>query len=152
KSLFNRQFHILTCDGATANGLSAAFRGRTGMSIIERNQAAWDRESRDGSEWCTPVGPDVLRAAREGVWSVILTPMRPVPRSWFGSLEGKDVLALASGGGQQAPVLAAAGANVVSFDLSEEQLSKDRDVARRERLPLTCVQGDMRDLSVLEPE
>jgi protein-L-isoaspartate O-methyltransferase len=59
------------------------------------------------------------------------------------------VLCLASGGGQQAPVLAAAGAHVVSFDLSDEQLRKDRDVAERENLLLRCVRGDMADLSAL---
>lgn len=48
--------------------------------------------------------------------------MRPVPKSWFGNLDGKRVLCLASGGGQHAPILAAAGASVVSFDLSDVQL------------------------------
>jgi ubiquinone/menaquinone biosynthesis C-methylase UbiE len=37
---------------------------------------------------------------------------------------------------------------VVSFDLSGEQLAKDRFVAEREGLLLECVQGDMADLSV----
>jgi SAM-dependent methyltransferase len=67
-------------------------------------------------------------------------------------LRGKEVLCLASGGGQQAPILAATGANVVSFDLSEEQLDKDRRVAARERLALRCVQGEMADLAVLADE
>jgi ubiquinone/menaquinone biosynthesis C-methylase UbiE len=70
---------------------------------------------------------------------------------WLGNLEGKDVLCLASGGGQQAPLMAAAGARVVSFDLSDEQLAKDRFVAEREGLSLHCVQGNMADLSVFEP-
>jgi SAM-dependent methyltransferase len=56
---------------------------------------------------------------------------------------------LAAAGGQQAPVLAAAGAEVTVFDLSEQQLAMDRMVAERENLPLTIIQGDMRDLSVL---
>ena len=66
--------------------------------------------------------------------NVILTPKLPVPREWFGDVRGKDILCLASGGGQQVPILAAAGANVVSFDLSDEQLAKDRMVAEREGL------------------
>jgi len=40
-------------------------------------------------------------------------------------------------------------ANVVSFDLSDEQLSRDREVADREGLALECVRGDMADLSAL---
>jgi ubiquinone/menaquinone biosynthesis C-methylase UbiE len=83
---------------------------------------------------------------------VILTPTRAVPASWFGELRGKNVLCLASGGGQQAPVLAAAGANVVSFDLSEEQLRKDREVAERENFPLRCIRGNMSNLSEFPAE
>jgi len=76
-----------------------------------------------------------------------LTPKLRVPRSWFGEIRGKSVLCLASGGGQQAPILAAAGAHVISFDLSDEQLAKDRLVGDRDNLQLKCVQGDMADLS-----
>jgi 2-polyprenyl-3-methyl-5-hydroxy-6-metoxy-1,4-benzoquinol methylase len=120
------------------------------MNVIEHNREAWNRESRHGGRWSTPVTSDVIRAARNGLWTVILTPTKAVPAAWFPELSGKAVLCLASGGGQQAPVLAAAGANVVSFDLSDEQLSKDREVAKRENLMLRCVQGDMTDLSAFD--
>lgn len=122
------------------------------MDILEYNRQAWNRESTQGSPWSTPVGPALIHAARQGDWHVILTPIRPVPRAWFGELTGRRVLCLASGGGQQAPVLAAAGAEVTSFDLSEVQLQKDREVAEREGLPLRCMRGDMADLSALEPD
>lgn len=122
------------------------------MNIIEHNREAWNKESREGGEWSIPVSHEVVRAARSGAWSVILTPSRPVPASWFGDVRGKDVLCLASGGGQQAPALAAAGANVVSFDLAEEQLRKDHEVAMRENLVLQCVRGDMADLSEFPAE
>jgi SAM-dependent methyltransferase len=120
------------------------------MDLIERTRQAWNRESRKGSRWTMPVTPDVIRAARTGNWTVVLTPTKAVPAAWFPELSGKAVLCLASGGGQQAPVLAAAGADVVSFDLSDEQLRKDSDVAERENLALRCVQGDMADLSVFD--
>ena len=45
------------------------------------------------------------------------------------------------------PVLAAAGADVTSFDLSAEQLAKDGLVAKREALEVRLEQGDMADLS-----
>jgi SAM-dependent methyltransferase len=99
-----------------------------------------------------PVSDEDIQEARAGRWEVILTPIRPVPRSWLGELEGRQVLCLASAGGQQAPVLAAAGARVVSFDLSEEQLARDQEVARRHGLPVECIQGDMTDLSALASE
>lgn len=118
------------------------------MDVLAHNREAWNRESEAGSAWSTPVNADVIAAARRDAWSVILTPNRPVPRDWFGVLSDRDLLCLASGGGQQAPVLAAAGARVTSFDLSDEQLAKDQAVAERESLALHCVRGDMADLSV----
>ena len=122
------------------------------MDIFNHNREAWNRESREGSEWCIPVDDTVIAAAQSGLWSVVLTPKKPVPREWFGDVRGKRLLCLASGGGQQAPVLAAAGAHVTSFDLSEEQLRKDREVADRNGLSLECVQGNMTDLSMFSAE
>jgi SAM-dependent methyltransferase len=117
--------------------------------VRDHNRRAWDRQATAGSPWCTPVDPDVIARARAGDWQVILTPTRAVPAAWFGDLAGKDVLCLAAGGGQQAPVLAAAGARVTSFDLSAEQLARDRLVAERDGLSLRLLQGDMRDLAGL---
>lgn len=118
------------------------------MDVRTYNRAAWDRAVQEGSEWTVPVGPGVIAAARRGKWRIVLTPTRPVPRLWFpADLRGVDVLCLASGGGQQGPVLAAAGANVTVFDNSPQQLAQDRFVAERDGLPLTTVEGDMADLS-----
>ena len=90
----------------------------------------------------------LLRAARNGTWSIVLTPTKPVPRSWFpDDLNGKKVLCLASGGGQQEPVLAATGADVTVFDNSPGQLQKDTFVAERDGLKIKTVQGNMQDLS-----
>lgn len=119
------------------------------MSIdpVAHNRAAWDRQVESGNEWTVPVGPDVIAKARKGDWSVVLIGHQPVPRDWFpADLTGVDVLALASGGGQQGPVLAAAGATVTVFDNSPGQLSRDEMVAEREGLTLRTVVGDMRDL------
>lgn len=120
------------------------------MDLIEHNRAAWNRESAGGIVWSIPVDAATIAAARQGRWQVILTPRKPVPRDWFGELRGRRLLCLASGGGQQAPVFAAAGARVVSFDLSDEQLAKDRAVAEREGLEIDCIRGDMTDLGCFE--
>ncbi len=118
------------------------------MNILQYNRKAWDTAVARGSEWTVPVGEEVIAAARCGEWRIILTPTRPVPRDWFPSdLTGVDVLCLASGGGQQGPVLAAAGATVTVFDNSPAQLAQDRLVAEREGLNLRTVEGDMADLS-----
>ena len=84
---------------------------------------------------------------RAGDWSVVLIGYEPVPRRWFpADLAGTAVLCLASGGGQQGPVLAAAGADVTVFDNSPRQLSRDDEVAARDGLAVRTVLGDMRDL------
>jgi SAM-dependent methyltransferase len=115
---------------------------------VAHNRAAWDQEVQAGNEWTVPVGPEVTAAARNGEWSVVLIGYDPVPRDWFpADLTGVDILCLASGGGQQGPVLAAAGAMVTVLDNSSAQLSRDRLVADRDGLELTTVLGDMRDLS-----
>jgi SAM-dependent methyltransferase len=119
------------------------------MDIRAYNRKAWNRAVKESNVWTRPVSPDVIAAARRGEWSIVLTPTLPVPRSWFPpDLQGCNVLCLASGGGQQGPVLAAAGANVTVFDNSPAQLGQDRLVAERERLVIRLVEGDMRDLSV----
>jgi 2-polyprenyl-3-methyl-5-hydroxy-6-metoxy-1,4-benzoquinol methylase len=126
--------------------------GKSQVDIVEYNRAAWNRQSLGDCRWCQPVGSADIDAARSGKWSVILTPNKSVPPGWFGNLKGKKVLCLASGGGQQAPILAAAGADVASFDNSDEQLAKDRRLAEAESLALKTVRGDMADLSVFANE
>lgn len=122
------------------------------MNIVSYNRNAWNLQSNSRCRWCQPVDSETITRARNDDWSVILTPNKEVPLNWFGPLAGARTLCLASGGGQQAPTLAAAGANVVSFDNSDEQLSKDRMVADREGLRLETRRGDMADLSTFEDE
>jgi SAM-dependent methyltransferase len=117
-------------------------------AVVRHNRAAWDREVAAGNQWTVPVGPEVISAARAGAWSVVLIGHEPVPADWFpADLAGADVLCLASGGGQQGPVLAAAGARITVFDNSPAQLAQDELVAARDQLSLRTALGDMRDLS-----
>jgi SAM-dependent methyltransferase len=119
------------------------------MDISAYNREKWDHQVEQANPWTVPCSPEVIAAARTGRWSVRLTEQKWVPREWFPQdLHGVDILCLASGGGQQGPILAAAGANVTVFDLSPRQLEQDRMVARRDGLVLMTVEGDMRDLSV----
>ena len=121
------------------------------MQVQEINQQFWNARVLEGeSEWTKPVSSEHVALAREGDWDIYITPTRAVPRSWFGDVKGKVVLCLASGGGQQGPVLAAAGAEVTVFDLSDEQLKQDAFVAKRDSLTLRTVQGDMTNLAVFE--
>lgn len=119
------------------------------MDIGAYNRDRWNEQVERGNPWTIPVSAEVIAAAREGKWSVLLTERKAVPREWFPEdLHGIDILCMASGGGQQGPILAAVGAQVTVFDLSPKQLEQDRMVARREGLVLTTIEGDMRDLSV----
>ncbi len=116
------------------------------------NRGAWDAEVERGNPWTVPVSPEIIRRASEGDWEVVLTPLKAVPRDWFPPLDGLSVLGLAASGGQQAPILAAAGARVTVLDSSPSQLAQDRAVAEREGLELTLVEGDMADLRAFTSE
>lgn len=123
------------------------------MDIRAYNRNAWNRQVEMGNQWTLPVSSEIIAAARHGAWELLLTPTKPVPRIWFPeNLTGVYILCLASGGGQQAPILAAAGANVTVFDNSPKQLEGDAYVAEREGLDLKIVEGDMRDLSIFSDE
>jgi SAM-dependent methyltransferase len=123
------------------------------MDIRSYNRDAWDREVEGGqSRWTQPVDSETIAKARKGEFSILLTENIAVPLRWFPPLRDMDVLCLASGGGQQGPVLAAAGARVTVLDNSPAQLKQDRLVAERESLPLQTVEGDAANLSMFADE
>jgi SAM-dependent methyltransferase len=122
------------------------------MDIRSHNRDAWNRQVEGGNPWTIPVSSEVVAEARAGRWEILLTPSRPVPEVWFPPLPGARVLCLASGGGQQGPILSAAGADVTVYDNAPRQLEQDRTVAEREGLELKTVEGDMRDLGCFPDE
>lgn len=119
------------------------------MDILSYNKQSWDKQVLNKNMWTIPVSPEEIEKARTGTFQIVLTPEKPVPMNWFPQpLKDKKVLALASGGGQQAPILAAAGALVTVFDNSPLQLAQDKLVADQNNLTLETIEGDMADLSV----
>jgi len=68
------------------------------MDILKYNRKAWDALVDRQDRWTVPVSSDVTRAAREGRWSIVLTPHKPVPMAWFPPLAGLDALPGGSGG------------------------------------------------------
>ena len=122
------------------------------MNILEHNRIAWDKQVEGKNRWTIPVSTEEIEAARKGDWEIVLTPNIPIPKEWFPPLENTDVLCLASGGGQQGPILAAAGACVTVLDYSTNQLAQDRLVAQRDSLEIKTVQGDMADLNMFDDQ
>ena len=123
---------------------------RTHSGLLQYQRTAWNHLVASGNRWTRPVGPEAIAEARAGRLAIVLTPCRMIPADWLPELPGARVLCLASGGGQQGPMLAAAGASVTVFDNSDQQLEQDRIVAQREGLSLETVQGDMADLSFFD--
>lgn len=123
------------------------------MDTTKQNSNAWDKKVEQGAKYTKSVSKEIIEQSKSGNWKITVTTDRPVPIDWFPvSLKGLKVLCLASGGGQQGPVLAAAGADVTVTDISRKQLEQDELVAERDELTLKTIQGDMSDLSNFDDE
>jgi SAM-dependent methyltransferase len=122
------------------------------MDIINHNSYAWDKKVESGSVWTKAVSSEVIEKAKNGEWEIGVTAQKNIPKSWFPALKGLKVLCLASGGGQQGPVLAAAGADVTVVDVSEKQLEQDIYVAKRDNLNIKTVKGNMLELDMFAEE
>lgn len=121
------------------------------MDYIEHNRLHWNRYSKNKGPWSRPASDELIEKARNGKVEIFVTTRKLVPAEWFPkSWEGIKVLGLASGGGQQMPLLAATGADVTSYDLSEEQLRLDSETCEKAGLGIHTVQGNMMNLEALE--
>ena len=118
------------------------------MDIVKHNKSAWDNYVDKKDRWTIPVKKEELENVRNGNWGIVLTPNKTVPKNWFPPLRGLKTLGLASGGGQQGPILATLGADVTIFDNSEKQLQQDEILSNKYNLDIKTVQGDMKDLTV----
>jgi len=112
------------------------------QNYVAYNSRLWDAWSEDQNTWSIPLTPEQFQQAKDGSIEFVLTPTKTVPLSWFEGL-GKDVLGLASGGGQQGPVMAAHGYRVTILDNSMRQLQSERMVAEREDYEVLVLQADM---------
>ena len=113
------------------------------MRYQDINAKTIDAWCESGWEWGQAISHEEFNAARNGQWDVLLTPTKYVPHEWFGELKGKDVLGLASGGGQQIPIFSALGAKCTVLDYSGNQCESERMVAKREGYTVNVIQADM---------
>lgn len=104
------------------------------------NQQAWNHLADTGSLFARTATDEECR-----------NPLKSLDgRGWLPNcVAGFNVLCLASGGGWQAILYAAAGANVTVVDLSDSMLRLDVREARRRGFQLQTVQTSMDDLSML---
>ena len=108
--------------------------------FLRINRDAWDRRALEGARHTRRAGAEHLAKAL----SVL------DPEGWFeGSIVGRDVLCLASGGGLQSALCAAAGARVTVVDLSPEMLRQDLETAKEHGLRVRVLEADMRRLDAL---
>ena len=113
------------------------------MGYQEDNIKAIEGWIEEGWRWGIPIDHGTFVRAQNGDYQMLLTPTRPIPHAWIGDVKGKKVLGLASGGGQQMPVLAAMGAICTCLDYSPKQLESERLVAKREGYAIELVRADM---------
>ena len=113
------------------------------MNYTDINSKTIDQWIEDGWEWGKPIDHETFEKAQNGDWQIVLTPTRAVPKEWYPNLKGCQVLGLASGGGQQMPILTAAGAECTVLDYSEKQLESEKMVAEREGYRIKTVRADM---------
>src|SRR5487761_1666740 len=106
----------------------------------DQNRRAWDALVRKKQRFTTPAPDEDLRDPL-GTADAL---------GWLGgSVKGKRLLCLASGGGRQSAMYAAAGAKVTVVDISPEMLALDRQVAAERRLNVRAIEASMDDLGVL---
>lgn len=113
------------------------------MNYTDINSKTIDSWIEEGWEWGRPIDHETFEKAKNGEWQIVLTPTRAVPKEWYPELKGCKVLGLASGGGQQMPILTAAGAECTVLDYSEKQLESEKMVAEREGYTIELVRADM---------
>ena len=119
--------------------------------IADINQKHWERMVDEACGFTIPWLDLDLDSIRRHICGELV----PVPENLtemyparlLEDVVDKDVLCLASGGGQQSAVFGLLGARVTVVDLAEGQLVGDRTAAAHYGYAVTTRQADMRDLS-----
>ena len=113
------------------------------MKYQDINAKIIDNWCDSGWIWGKAITHEEYIDALNGKWNVYLTPSKFVPHEWFGNIKGKEILGLASGGGQQIPIFSALGAKCTVLDYSSRQCESERMVAKREGYSVNVIQSDM---------
>ena len=108
--------------------------------ILRQNRQVYDAMAAADSPLCRPAKDEELRA-----------PLATVDAAgWLGeSIQGRNLLCLAAGGGRQSSLYAAAGANVTVVDISGAMLELDRRVAAERGYSIRLFETSMDQLPML---
>ncbi len=125
----------------------------TREDLLCKVEQMWDNEVAKGCGYTVPA----LGLSRELIERYVAGEVHHLPGmeevleigELLPGIEGKDVLCLASGGGQQTAVFSLCGARVTSVDLCEGQLEADRVAARHYGYEIRTIKSSMDDLSML---
>jgi SAM-dependent methyltransferase len=124
--------------------------------IAAANQRHWERMVEEGCGFTQPwlnLNRDILRRYAAGRLDPVPEELVEMyPAGVLVDVEGRDVLCLASGGGQQSAVFGVLGTRVTVVDLVEGQLEGDRAAMEHYGYEVTTICADMRNLSCLEDE
>src|SRR5437867_5016300 len=110
--------------------------------IAEHNKQMWERLAKAAMNYTRPFGRPPTSTAGMRRFMDRRARLKGV------RLQGARVLGLAAGGGWDPVIFAKLGAAVTVLDISPTQLKTVPDLARRERVTLRTVRGNMKDLSV----
>ena len=118
------------------------------MDYLKINKKRWNKDSQSRGPWSRRYTKERIEKAKSGMVELAVTSGQLIPKDWLPKdWKELDVLGVAAGGGQQMPLIAAAGATVISFDFSEEQLKRDLEVCEEEGITLQTRQGEMENLT-----
>ncbi len=125
-----------------------------GKNYASVNKKFWNKEVQEGCDFTKPWLKLDIKVLRKIANGKIKNPPSPIndiyPLKILHNLKGKNVLCLASGGGQQSAVFSLLGANVTVLDISEGQLEGDKKAAAHYGYKIKTIQGSMNDLSMLK--
>ncbi|MAG79222.1 hypothetical protein CMI40_02500 [Candidatus Pacearchaeota archaeon] len=68
----------------------------------------------------------------------------------LGNLKGKNILEIGCGGAQCGIAMAKQGAKVTGIDISKEQLNFAKELAKKNKVKIKFIQGDIRDLKPIK--
>jgi len=118
------------------------------------NKKWWEKMVKEECGFTKPwldLDINVLKKVANGKIKNPSEPIRDIyPLTLLSNINRKNILCLASGGGQQSAIFGVLGGNVTVIDISEEQLKGDKKAAEHYGYKVKTIQGDISSLSMLK--